>query len=92
MTVKFQNKPIFLNFQHLEAFKRMSVASEKRSPNVLIVENANGEVYIVENKESISQVERILRESAVKPKKISRTSRIHIKEELSSLREDVVYK
>ena len=37
---------------------------ESALPNILIVENDNGEVYIVENKESISKVEKFLKECA----------------------------
>lgn len=33
-------------------------------PNVLIVENQSGNVYIVENKEEISEVTKILKKSA----------------------------
>lgn len=45
---------------------------EGAQPNVLIVENDNGEVYIVDNEESISQVEKILKSCGIK--KLSKQS------------------
>jgi hypothetical protein len=50
-----------------------AIKSDKSSHNVLIVENDNGEVYIVENEESISQVEKILK-SCGKVRKLTKPS------------------
>lgn len=56
----------------------MFAATSASLPSVLIVENENGEVYIIEDKDSKSQVEKILktekcRNESAKPANKSRS-------------------
>ena len=51
----------------------MSSASQTSVPSVLIVESEDGNVFIVEDKESKSQVEKILK---FEPKNIKRPARV----------------
>jgi hypothetical protein len=45
---------------------------KKAIPSVLIVENGNGDVFIVENKKTKPQVEKILKSDSTTPRKSSR--------------------
>lgn len=57
-------------------------------PSVLIVESGNGDVFIVEDKKSESQVERILKTEKSSPKKNTKQIRIETRE--SSPANDIV--